>query len=156
MNPGDTLNALRGLKLDSTGFTGLPMDDLIGSPLLLFFYPKDNTPGCTNECRDFAALHDRFAALGVRVLGVSRDSLASHERFRAKLELPFDLVSDSDERLCRSFDVLKEKNMYGRKVFGIERSSFLFDADGVLVQSWRKLKVPGHAEAVLDAARTLA
>ena len=92
----------------------------------------------------------------MRVLGVSRDSLASHERFRAKLELPFDLVSDSDERLCRSFVVLKQKNLPGRKVFGIERSSFLFDADGVLVQSWRKLKVPGHAEAVLDAARTLA
>ncbi len=153
MNPGDALKTLSGLQLNSTGSADLRIDDLIGTALVLFFYPKDNTPGCTNECRDFAAVHDEFAALGVRVFGASRDSLASHQRFRSKFELPFDLISDPDEHLCRAFDVLKEKNMYGRKVFGIERSSFLFDADGVLVQSWRKVKVPGHAEAVLAAAR---
>lgn len=155
MNLGDSLDSLSKLRLTTTSATDLPAAKL-PRPLALFFYPKDNTPGCSNECRDFAALHDAFTALDVTVLGVSRDSLSSHERFRAKLELPFDLVADQEQSLCTAFDVLKEKTLYGRKVFGIERSSFLFDASGVLVRDWRKVKVAGHAQAVLDAARGLA
>lgn len=153
MNSGDRLP---DLSVPSTGGGDIHLRDLTGAPLVLFFYPKDATPGCTREAQDFTALHDRFAAAGARVLGISRDSLASHERFREKQALAFDLLSDKNEALCRAFDVLKEKSMYGRKVFGIERSTFLFDADGRLAQAWRGVKVPGHAEAVLAAVEALA
>jgi peroxiredoxin Q/BCP len=129
--------------------------DLLGSAYVLYFYPKDDTPGCTLEGQDFRDREAAFKRLGIRVLGVSRDSLASHEKFKAKHALPFDLVSDPDETLCRHFDVIKEKNMYGKKVLGVERSTFLVDAEGVLRNEWRRVKVAGHADEVLAAAKTL-
>lgn len=122
-------------------------------PLVLYFYPKDNTPGCSNEAVDFNRLLPEFQALGYQVAGISRDSLKSHQNFAAKYELAFALLSDSDETVCRQFDVIKEKNMYGKKVFGIERSTFVLDKDGAIVHEWRKVKVPGHAEAVLQALK---
>lgn len=129
--------------------------DLKGRPYVLYFYPKDDTPGCTLEGKDFRDRYADFAKLKVRVLGVSRDSLASHAKFKGKYELPFELVSDADEELCRQFDVIKDKNMYGKKVRGIERSTFLVDADGVLRREWRKVKVDGHVAEVLEAAAEL-
>ena len=122
---------------------------------LLYFYPKDDTPGCTLEGHDFTALHAAFTALDTLVLGVSRDSMASHESFKAKQAYSFDLLSDQDEQLCKLFDVVKLKNMYGKQVLGIERSTFLIDKQGVLHQEWRKVKVDGHAEAVLEAVKAL-
>jgi len=126
-----------------------------GRPVVLYFYPKDNTPGCTTEGANFRDLHKSFAKLGAVVAGVSRDSLKSHENFKAKMEFPFELLSDADEALCKQFDVIKMKNMYGKQVRGIERSTFLIGADGKLVQEWRGVKVPGHAQAVLDAVKAL-
>ena len=146
MSPGDRLP---DLTVPATGGRDLRLHDLIGAPLLLYFYPKDATPGCTRQALDFAAALGRLDAAGVRLLGVSRDSVASHERFRTKHGLTFDLLSDVDETLCRAFDVIRDKAMYGRSVRGIERSSFLFDANGVLVRAWRGLKVPGHVDAIL-------
>ena len=122
-----------------------------GRWLALYFYPKDSTPGCTTEGLDFTALLPEFRRLGAEVLGVSRDSLKSHQNFCSKQGLGFDLVSDADEALCNVFGVIREKNMYGRKVLGIERSTFLIDPRGVIHQSWRKVKVRGHAQDVLDA-----
>ena len=141
----------------SAASTGGPVSskDLAGAPYVLYFYPKDDTPGCTLEGQGLRDQQTAFKRLGVRVLGVSRDSMGSHEKFRAKYALPFDLLSDADEKLCRQFDVIKEKNMYGKKVLGIERSTFLVDADGVLRQEWRKVKVDGHVDEVLAAARAL-
>ena len=133
----------------------LTSKDLAGRPYVLYFYPKDDTPGCTLEGHDFRDQQAAFERLEVRVIGVSRDSLASHEKFRSKHSLPFDLIADADESLCRQFDVIRDKNMYGRKVRGIERSTFLVDADGVLRREWRKVKVPGHVAEVLEAAKGL-
>jgi peroxiredoxin Q/BCP len=133
----------------------LTSKDLAGRPYVLYFYPKDDTPGCTLEGKDFRDLHAKFVKLGVRIIGVSRDSLASHGKFQTKYELPFELASDPEEELCRQFDVIKEKNMYGKKVLGIERSTFLVDAAGVLRSEWRKVKVDGHVAAVLAAAAEL-
>ncbi|MCY7353626.1 MAG: peroxiredoxin [Lysobacter sp.] len=127
--------------------------DYKGQWLVLYFYPKDSTPGCTTEGIDFNALLAKFKKLGATVLGVSRDSIKSHQNFCTKQGFKFDLVSDADEALCNAFSVIKEKNMYGRKVLGIERSTFLIDPEGVIVQSWRPVKVPGHAEAVLQALK---
>ena len=137
--------------------TGGPLSskDLAGAPYVLYFYPKDDTPGCTLEGQGFRDQRPAFKRLGVRVLGVSRDTLSSHEKFRSKYALPFDLLSDADERLCKQFDVIKEKNMYGKKVIGIERSTFLVDAEGVLRNEWRKVKVDGHVDEVLTAAKAL-
>ena len=129
--------------------------DLVGKAFVLYFYPKDDTPGCTMEGQDFRDQHDKFKRLKVKVFGVSRDSLAAHDKFKAKYQFPFDLVSDPDETLCRAFDVIKEKNMYGKKVMGIERSTFLVDAKGVLRGEWRKVKVKGHVDEVLAAAKAL-
>ncbi|HXW65821.1 MAG TPA: peroxiredoxin [Burkholderiaceae bacterium] len=126
-----------------------------GKILVLYFYPKDNTPGCTSESRDFAAANAQFAAAGARVVGVSRDSLASHERFRSKYELPFELISDADETLCSLFAVIKQKMMYGKSVRGIERSTFLIDGEGVLRHEWRGLKVAGHVAEVLQAVHAI-
>ena len=128
---------------------------LRGTPFVLYFYPRDNTPGCTTQAQGFRDLKTEFDALGVQVIGVSRDSLASHERFRDKQSLNFPLISDPDEVLCSLFDVMKLKNMYGKQVRGIERSTFLIDQNGVLRQAWRKVRVPGHVDAVLEAARQL-
>ena len=133
----------------------LTSKDLLGTPYVLYFYPKDDTPGCTIEGKDFRDHYAEFRRRGVRVLGVSRDSLASHAKFQAKYELPFELASDPDEKLCEQFDVIKDKNMYGKKVRGIERSTFLVDSDGVLRKEWRKVKVDGHVAEVLAAAAEL-
>ena len=133
----------------------LTSKDLLGTPYVLYFYPKDDTPGCTIEGKDFRDHFAEFGRRGVRVLGVSRDSLASHAKFQAKYELPFELVSDADEKLCQQFAVIKDKNMYGKKVRGIERSTFLVDSDGVLRREWRKVKVDGHVAEVLAAAGDL-
>ena len=123
--------------------------------LVLYFYPKDSTPGCTIEGNDFNALLPKFGKLGARVLGVSRDSVKSHQNFCTKQGFRFDLVSDGDEALCKAFDVIHEKNMYGRKVLGIVRSTFLIDPKGVIRDLWRPVKVPGHAEAVLESFKQL-
>jgi thioredoxin-dependent peroxiredoxin len=143
------------LTVTTTAAAKLTSKDLAGAPYVLYFYPKDDTPGCTLEGKDFRDQHSRFKRLKVRILGVSRDSLSSHAKFKGKYDLPFELVSDADESLCRLFDVIKQKNMYGKRVLGIERSTFLVDADGVLRQEWRKVKVDGHVAAVLAAAAEL-
>jgi peroxiredoxin Q/BCP len=133
----------------------LTSKDLAGRPYVLYFYPKDDTPGCTVEGHAFRDQHTAFERLAVRVIGVSRDSLASHEKFRSKHRLPFELIADVDETLCGQFDVIRDKNMYGKKVRGIERSTFLVDSDGVLRREWRKVKVDGHVAEVLEAAKGL-
>jgi thioredoxin-dependent peroxiredoxin len=126
-----------------------------GHPVVLYFYPKDNTPGCTTEGANFRDLHKAFAKLGAVVVGCSRDSLKSHASFRDKMAFPFDLIADPDEKLCDQFGVIKMKNMYGKKVRGIERSTFLIGPDGKLVREWRGVKVPGHADEVLNAVKAL-
>ena len=141
--------------LPATGDKSVSLASLAGSKVVLYFYPKDSTPGCTTEGQNFRDSYEAFQAAGAMVLGVSRDGLKSHENFKAKHEFPFDLISDKDEELCGIFDVIKEKNMYGRKVMGVERSTFLIGADGKLAEEWRKVKVKGHAEAVLEAAKAL-
>ncbi len=128
---------------------------LKGRPVVLYFYPKDNTPGCTIEGSQFRDLHKKFAKADAVVVGVSRDSLKSHEGFKAKMNFPFELLSDADEALCRTFGVIKMKNMYGKKVRGIERSTFLIGPDGKLVREWRGVKVPGHAQEVLEAVSAI-
>jgi len=140
---------------ESTGDKKIRLRDLRGQQVVIYFYPKDSTPGCTLEGQDFGQLHSRFKRLKTVILGVSRDSIASHEKFRAKQKFPFDLLSDPDEKLCRKFDVIREKTLYGRKFMGIERSTFLIDADGKLRREWRKVKVKGHADEVLQAAKDL-
>lgn len=147
-------NSAPDIPLPATGERQINLAELTGQMLVVYFYPKDNTPGCTNETRDFGALHAEFAKAGCRVFGVSRDSVKSHESFKAKLELPFDLICDADEALCAAFDVIKMKNMYGKQVRGIERSTFVIDKDGTVCQEWRKVKVDGHAQAVLDFVKS--
>jgi peroxiredoxin Q/BCP len=147
--------ALPDFTLPATGGKDWRLRDARGHKLVLYFYPRDNTPGCTLEGQQFAKLAPRFERAGVIIAGISRDSLASHEKFRAKMGFPFVLLSDADGALCERFDVIREKNMYGRKVIGIERSSFLVDQRGVLRNEWRKLKVDGHALEVLEAAQAL-
>lgn len=128
---------------------------LKGAPFVLFFYPRDDTSGCTKENEAFTALQPEFEALGVKVFGVSKDSIASHEKFMAKKSLTVPLLSDGATDLCEQMGVWKEKSMYGKTFMGIERSTFLFDAEGTVVKAWRKVKVPGHAEEVLEAAKGL-
>ena len=142
-------------SIPATGDATFRLSDHKGHPIVLYFYPKDNTPGCTTEGMQFRELHRQFAKLGAVVAGVSRDSVKSHEGFKAKMEFPFPLLSDADEKLCALFDVIKMKNMYGKKVRGIERSTFLIGADGKLVREWRKVKVDGHAAEVLAAVKAL-
>ncbi|HQR03261.1 MAG: peroxiredoxin [Proteobacteria bacterium] len=139
----------------ATGGQSIVSSALEGRKLVLYFYPKDSTPGCTTEAQQFRDLHGDFVKAGAMVLGVSRDSLKSHENFKAKLGLPFDLVSDPDETLCTLFGVMKLKNMYGKQVRGIERSTFVIDAKGILRHEWRGLKADGHAAAVLAVVRAL-
>lgn len=139
----------------ATGVEKISLKDLKGTHVVLYFYPKDNTPGCTMESRDFRDAYRKFRRAGAQILGVSRDSLASHEKFKAKLELPFELLSDEDEKLCRMFDVIREKNMYGRKFMGVERSTFLIDSKGILRREWRKIRVKGHVDEVLEAVKAL-
>jgi peroxiredoxin Q/BCP len=140
---------------DATGGQKIRLRDLRGQNVVLYFYPKDSTPGCTQEGLDFKELHAKFRRQKTVILGASRDSLASHEKFKAKQEFPFDLLSDPDEKLCKKFDVIHEKTLYGRKFMGVVRSTFLIDAAGKLRGEWRKVKVKGHAAEVLDAVKKL-
>jgi peroxiredoxin Q/BCP len=149
-----TGKAVPQFTLPSTAGKEFSLRAARGSWVILYFYPRDATPGCTTESSAFRDLHSQFTAAGAQVLGISRDSLASHAKFRLSLGLPFELLSDADETACKLFDVIREKNMYGKKVLGIERSTFLIDAKGVLRHEWRKVKVPGHAEQVLETLRT--
>jgi peroxiredoxin Q/BCP len=141
--------------LPASGGKTLSLNDFEGRTLVLYFYPKDNTPGCTREGQDFRDAYQEFTAAGADVVGVSRDSVKTHENFCAKQSFPFDLISDPDETLCKQFDVVKEKNMYGRKYMGVERSTFIIDGEGVLRAEWRKVRVPGHVAEVLEAVRSL-
>ena len=145
--------AVLKLPLALSGGDTATLADYAGAWVVLYFYPKDSTPGCTTEGLDFNALLPKFKKLNATVLGVSRDSVKSHDNFCAKQGFRFPLVSDADEALCRAFDVIREKNMYGRKVMGIERSTFLIDPEGRVARAWRKLRVPGHADAVLEALK---
>ncbi|MEJ2535265.1 MAG: peroxiredoxin [Gammaproteobacteria bacterium] len=171
--------SVKNFELPATGDKNLSLKDFKGRTLVLYFYPKDNTPGCTREGQDFRDAYDEFQAAGAEIVGVSRDSvrthenfcakqnfpfdlisdadetLCTHENFCAKQNFPFDLISDADETLCKQFDVIREKNMYGRKVMGVERSTFLIDGAGVLRAEWRKVRVPGHVDEVLEAVRGL-
>jgi peroxiredoxin Q/BCP len=149
----DAGDAIPDLPLTLAQGGAATLSDFAGRWLVLYFYPKDSTPGCTTEGLDFNALLPKFRRLGAEVLGVSRDSVKSHQNFCAKQGFRFDLVSDADESLCRAFGVIKLKNMYGRQVLGIERSTFLIDPAGRIAQAWRGVRVPGHAEAVLDALK---
>lgn len=142
-------------ELPATGEQQIKLSDLAGKKVVLYFYPKDSTSGCTTEGQNFRDNFAAFTAANTVILGVSRDSLKSHEKFKANEAFPFELLSDKDETLCTLFDVIKEKNMYGKKVMGIERSTFLIDEAGVLRQEWRKLKVPGHVDEVLAAVQAL-
>ncbi|MGA7799983.1 MAG: peroxiredoxin [Gammaproteobacteria bacterium] len=142
-------------ELPATGGKAIKLSGLRGKNVVLYFYPKDSTPGCTREGQDFRDQYAKLKRRKTEVLGVSRDTIKSHENFKAKQGFPFDLLSDADEKLCRMFDVIKEKNMYGRKVMGIERSTFLIDSEGVLRQEWRKVKVDGHADEVLETLKAL-
>ena len=142
-------------SLPATGNQTIKSSNLKGSTVVLYFYPKDSTPGCTREGQDFRDQHAKFRRNGAVVLGVSRDSIKSHENFKAKQGFQFELLSDADETLCKIFDVIKMKNMYGKQVRGIERSTFLIDAKGVLRQEWRKVKVDGHVDEVLAAVKAI-
>ena len=149
----DTGDRIPDLPLALSSGETRRLSDYAGSWLVLYFYPKDSTPGCTTEGIDFNALLPDFRKLGATVLGVSRDSIKSHQNFRAKQGFAFDLASDADEALCNAFGVIREKNLYGRKVMGIERSTFLIDPAGVIARTWRPVKVAGHAQSVLDALK---
>ncbi len=142
-------------EITSTGNKTFKLSASLGSPLVLYFYPKDNTPGCTTEGQQFRDLHAEFAKLGCAVHGISRDSVKSHEGFKARMGFPFDLLSDPDEKICNLFGVMKMKNMYGRQVHGVERSTFVIDARGSVRRQWRGVKVPGHAQEVLEFVRSL-
>ena len=141
--------------LPATGDQEIRLSDLAGRHVVIYFYPKDSTPGCTTEGQDFRDHHAEFEKLDTVILGVSRDGLKSHENFKSKQEFPFELLSDKEEVLCRQFDVIKPKKMYGKEVIGIERSTFLLDREGILRREWRGVKVKGHVEEVLEAVKSL-
>ncbi len=147
--------AVPDFSAEMTGGQTFRLSDHRGKKLVLYFYPKDNTPGCTAESLQFRDLHERLRKAGADVFGISRDSLRSHESFKAKLGLPFELISDPDETVCALFDVIVMKSMYGKKVRGIERSTFVIDADGKIVKEWRGVKVPGHVDVVVDLVENL-
>jgi len=147
--------AVKDFSLPSTGGGTFKRSDLRGKKLVVYFYPKDNTPGCTAEGADFRDRYPEFTRAGAEVVGISRDSLKSHEGFKAKMKFPFELLSDADEKVCTLFGVMKMKNMYGKKVRGIERSTFVLDGDGAIAREWRGVKVPGHVEEVLNFVKTL-
>ena len=153
-------STLVGLKVPdfeiaSTGNRTFKLSAALGSPLVLYFYPKDNTPGCTTEGQEFRDLHGEFARRGCAVYGVSRDSVSSHEGFKSRMSFPFELLSDPDEKVCDLFGVMKMKNMYGKQVRGVQRSTFVIDPAGVVRREWRGLKVPGHAREVLEFVKSL-
>ncbi len=143
-------------KLPATGGKAVGLADLKGKNVVLYFYPKDKTPGCTLEGQNFRDEQSKFAKLNTVVLGISRDSVKSHESFKQQEAFNFDLLADEDEKICRTFDVIKPKNMYGKEVMGVERSTFLIDKKGVLRKEWRKVKVDGHIDEVLEAVKALA
>ena len=147
--------AVPDFQAPATGGKTFRSSEQRGKPLVLYFYPKDNTPGCTLEGQQFRDLHAEFARLGCAIYGVSRDSLRSHDGFKAKMGFPFELLSDEDEKLCRMFGVIKMKNMYGKQVMGIERSTFVIDGEGRLAREWRGVQVPGHVEEVLNFVKAL-
>ena len=138
-----------------TGTKPFQLSQFRGKKLVLFFYPKDNTPGCTTESLQFRELYPIFQKAGTEIIGISRDSIRSHDGFKSKLELPFELISDADEMVCTMFDVIVMKSMYGKKVRGIERSTFVIDAAGKIVKEWRGVKVPGHVDEVLELVKNL-
>lgn len=142
-------------ELPCTGDKVFSLSKMLGKNIVVYFYPKDNTPGCTTEGENFRDAYAAFAGLNCEIIGISRDSLKSHENFKAKMKFPFDLLSDTDEIACKLFDVIKMKNMYGKQVRGIERSTFVIDIKGILRNEWRGAKVPGHVEEVLAFVRTL-
>jgi peroxiredoxin Q/BCP len=142
-------------SLPASGGGSWSLKDARGKKLIIYFYPRDMTSGCTKESQDFRDLAKAFAKAGAQIVGISRDSVASHEKFVAKEKLPFALLADSEEKVCKLFDVIKEKSLYGRKYLGVDRSTFLIDAEGRLQQEWRGVKVPGHAETVLEATQRL-
>ncbi len=146
---------IKNFKLPATSDKTISLSELRGKNIVLYFYPKDSTPGCTTEGQDFRDAKAKFSRQNTVILGVSRDSIKSHENFKAKQKFNFDLLSDADEQLCKDFDVIKIKNMYGKQVMGIERSTFLIDTKGVLRQEWRKVKVKDHVAEVLDAVKML-
>ncbi len=146
---------VKNFKAAATGDKTISLNDYKGKKLVLYFYPKDSTSGCTTEGQNFRDAKARFTKQNTVIIGVSRDSLKSHENFCEKQKFNFDLLSDSDEALCTQFDVIKMKNMYGKKVLGVERSTFLIDEKGVLRQEWRKVKVEGHVEEVLAATKSI-
>ncbi len=143
------------ISLPATGGQTISLSALRGHPVVIYFYPKDNTPGCTREGEQFRDLHAEFGKFGCLVLGISRDSVKSHETFKAKHEFPFELLSDAEEAACIAYGVIKMKNMYGKQVRGIERSTFVIDREGVLQREWRGVKVPEHAREVLDFVATI-
>ncbi len=149
-------NPIADFEVPSTGNQRFASAAFRGHPYVIYFYPRDATPGCTLEGAQFRDLHQQFRNAGVMVFGVSRDSVASHEKFKANMQFPFDLLSDSDEKLCKLFDVIRGKNMYGKKVIGIQRSTFLMGRKNEILQEWRGVKVDGHAAAVLAAAKSAA
>jgi len=149
---GKPLPAFSG---EATGGLKIASKDLKGQRYVLFFYPRDNTPGCTVESKDFRDLYDKFKRRKAKIIGISRDTLTSHEKFKEKFGFPFELIADPEEKICNLFGVMKDKNMYGKKVRGIERSTFIVDEKGVLRREWRKVKVDGHAQAVLDSLKEL-
>ena len=146
---------LADFELPATGGKTFKLSQYPRKRLVIYFYPKDNTPGCTTESMQFRDHYAEFRHLGCDIVGISRDSVKSHEGFKAKLSLPFDLLSDTEETACQLFGVMKLKNMYGKQVRGIERSTFIIDQEGVLVKEWRGVKVPNHVQAVLDFIKTL-
>ena len=153
-------STLVGLKVPdfeiaSTGNRTFKLSAELGSPLVLYFYPKDNTPGCTTEGQEFRDLHGEFVRRNCAVYGVSRDSIKTHEGFKSRMSFPFELLSDPDEKICNLFGVMKMKNMYGKKVWGVVRSTFVIDPGGVVRREWRGLRVPGHAREVLEFVKSL-
>ena len=146
---------VKDFSLPSTGGATFRLSDARGTKLVLYFYPKDNTPGCTQEGADFRDAYPAFKRAGCAIYGVSRDSLKSHEAFKAKMKFPFELLSDPEEAVCKQFGVMKMKLMYGKQVRGIERSTFVLDTAGVLAREWRGVKVPGHVQEVLNFAKAL-
>ena len=146
---------IKKFKVSATNELEIDSSCLIGKSYVIYFYPKDNTPGCTQEGEDFRDLYKEFKKLKTEIYGVSRDSLKSHEGFKEKYKYPFELISDTEEKLCNLFDVIKEKNMYGKKYMGIERSTFLIDKEGKLSAEWRKVKVKGHAAEVLEEVKKI-
>ena len=155
MSKAATGKRIPDLELDGTGGKTFKTAEMSGKTYVVYFYPKDNTPGCTSEGQDFRDLYPEFAGAGTEIFGISRDTVASHEKFKAKYHFPFELLSDTEEKACKAFDVLHEKVMYGRKVWGIVRSTFLIDEKGILRSEWRKVRVKGHAQEVLEAVRDL-